>query len=172
MLSPSLSYTPFTSLLLYLKLFCNTFPILFNLSSTSATTFPHISRALSAWRNIWSDLFIPVFPFHNLFNLSSSQTINLSPPARCKLSISFYLLLFCMLVSPYTLCLFLFSLILPLHLSLQQLCVECKLHRERMSCDIALTLFTLINVSCYLAYVGFYWAWQQLINILSIDTHH
>lgn len=74
-------------------------------------------------------LFIPVFPFHYLFNFSpSSQTINQSPPARCKSSISRHLstlfLLICTLVCLYAHCLFLYSLILSLCLSPLRLCVE------------------------------------------------
>ena len=49
------------------------------------------------------------------------------------LSLSTLLLLICMLLSVSALCVFLYSLILSLCLSLQRLCVEYKLHRERMS---------------------------------------
>lgn len=106
-------------------------------------------------------LFIPLFPFHYLFNFSSSsQTINQSPSARCKSSISLHLstllLLICMLVSLYALCLLLYSLLRSLCFSLQRLCVEYKLHLERMSCGIVLPLFIVINVSCCLTYACFY----------------
>lgn len=102
-----------------------------------------------------------------------------NPPSRSNLSITFHLsthllLLCCWSHLTLCLCLFLFPLILPLDLSLQRLCVEYKLYTERMcvSCDTTFTSLTLIDASCYLAYVCFYCAWQQLINILSIDTHH
>lgn len=80
-------------------------------------------------------VFLCLFPFYYLFNFSSSsQTINQSPPARCKSSISRHLstllLLIYMLVCPCTLCLLPYSLILPPCLSLQCLCPEYKLHRE------------------------------------------
>lgn len=92
----------------------------------------------------------------SIFLLLHKQLINLPLPGASHLSLSTLLLLIYMLVSLYALCLFPCSLILSLCLSLQWLCAEYKLCRERMSCDIVFPLFTVISVSRYLAYVCFY----------------
>lgn len=90
------------------QILCSAFFMFINLLSTSSTTHPEPYRP----GDHFICLFIPVFPFHYLSNFSSSsQTINQSPPARCKPSISPHLYtsflhsLICMLVSFYILCL-------------------------------------------------------------------
>lgn len=150
--SPALCLNFLRSAFFYVfPLFCKTFSVSFNLWLMLSATFPHLFLHFT-----FVCLFISVFPFHNLFNLSPSQTINrpnhppgatclslyISPPISCSSACWSHLML--------CLCLFLFSLILPLHLSLQQLCVEYKLHTERMSCDTTFTTFTLID-ACLLS---------------------
>lgn len=119
-------------------------------------------------------LFIPMFHFHYLFNFSSfSQTVNqsLPPPGASHLSPCIFPSFSCSSAcrSLFILCLLRFPLIPSLHLSLRWLCAEYKPRSERMSCDIVFNLFTVIIVSCYLAYACFNWAWQELIDILSMD---
>lgn len=112
-LSPSLSYTPFSSLLLFsATIFCIVQPL-----SISSTTFPYISRAISAWQ-IFYLCFLLLLCFLSIIcsirllhkELISHSLQGVSYPS---LSISPRILLLCMLVLLYTLCLFLFSLIPP-----------------------------------------------------------
>lgn len=140
------------------------------------TLYLHVSRNASVQCSVNQFLlflcclsiicWIPLLLRKQLINLllpgASHLSPSISPPVFGSSACS----------SLYALCLFLYSLILPLDLSLDQMCVEYKLYREGMSCDIVFPLFTLIDVSYYLAYARSYWVWQHLINTLSIDTHH
>lgn len=130
--------------------------------SISWTTLLYISRSISACQII----------LYVIFFCSSSQTIShpLQVLSYLSLSLSPPILLLCMLALLYSLCLFLFSLIPPPGLSLKQLCVEYKLHCERILCDIAFTLFTVINMP-FLSCMCLFPACQHLIDIISIYRH-
>ncbi len=154
--SLSFSFTCSSSLLLFSQIIHN----FSYLSTFDQHPQPHIHTHPVPYRP--GDPFIRLFLLcflsiiGSMFLLLHKQLINLPMPGASHLSLCTLLLLICMLVSLYAHFLFLYSLILSLRLSLQWLCVEYKLHRERMSCDIVFPLFTVINVSCYLAYACFH----------------